>query len=220
MEHFPSRHTRRDAVRLLGLAALMLPAALRPRAVDAILGWCRNDPTITIDGQTADIFLSSYEEMNQLATGPAHVVVTVPTGVPTALISADAGFGGHGYHVRFVHSKKLTSSDQILEVQINVHAPARQGLDGPLPVRVEFIPRGAGRLVPGSAEGWASEWVTLLANTPAPPTLPLPPESTDTTTPIAGNQQDKKKGNKTRARRARARRKRVDLRHVRGERKS
>ena len=208
MDRFSYRYTRRDAVRLFGLAALVLPAALRPRAVDAILGWCRRDPTITIDGQIADIFLLSYDEMDLLARGPSQVVVTVPTGVPTQLIATDPGFGGHGYHVRFRQSDNLTNTDRILEVQIEVFAPAQDRPDGPLPVRVEFTPRGTGRLIPGWAEGLANKWVTLHANTPAPPPLPLPPELVDTTTPTGEDQKGKKKGKQGKGKKGKGKKKR------------
>ena len=161
MDRSPRGRTRRDAVRLLGLAALALPAALVPRAAAATHGWCRTDPIVRIDGQTADILLSSHLEMRLLATGPAEVVVAVPTGVSARLVATDPGFGGNGYDVRFEESGRLDDDEQVLEVRIKVYAPALDGLHGALPVRVDFTPRGDGRLVPGRAIGLANEWVTL-----------------------------------------------------------
>ena len=163
MDRLDRRRTRRDAVRLLGLAALALPVALRPRAAGAIHGWCRIDPIVQIDGQTADAFLSSHDEMRQLATGPAKLVFTVPTGVPAKLIATDPGFNRKGYDVRFAESDKLRNAAGALEVRVEVYAPALDGPDGPLPVRVDFVPRGNGRLAPGQAEGRANEWVRLTA---------------------------------------------------------
>jgi hypothetical protein len=161
MEAPACRRTRRDAVRLLGLSALAVPTALAPRPARAIHGWCKTDPIVQIDGQTADIYLSSHLEMKQLASGPAEVVVTVPTGVPVRLVATDPGFGGLGYDVRFAESGGLTDNGHVLEVRVKVYAPALDGLHGVLPVRVDFTPRGTGRLVPGEAEGVANEWVTL-----------------------------------------------------------
>jgi hypothetical protein len=154
---------------LLGLSAVAVTAALVPRAAAATHGWCRTDPIVRIGGQTADILLSSHLEMRQLATGPARVVVTVPTGVPARLIATDPGFGGNGYDVRFEESGRLDDDGQVLEVLIDVYAPALDGAHGALPVRVTFTPRGDGRLVPGQALGLANEWVTLRspAGTPS-----------------------------------------------------
>jgi hypothetical protein len=156
-----SRQTRRDAMRLLGLAALTLPAALRPRAADATRGWCRFDPVVMIDGQFADIFISSYLEMQLLATGPTQVVVTVPPGVRARLVATDLGFGGHGYDVSFAESRKLADTKRVLEVQIKVLTPAEDSSEGPLPLKVDFAPVGDGRLAPGSAEGLANTWVIV-----------------------------------------------------------
>ena len=169
MERSPRGRTRRDAARLLGLAPVALAAALPPRGAAAAKQWCKTDPIVRIDGQTADILLSSHLEMRQLATGPARVVVTVPAGVPARLIATDPGFGGNGYDVRFEESGRLDDDGQVLEVLINVYAPALDGRHGVLPVRVTFTPRGDGRLVPGQALGLANEWVTLRspAGTPS-----------------------------------------------------
>lgn len=153
--------TRRDALRLLGLAAAAVPLALRPGGVRATHGWCQTDPIVTIAGQTVDIALSSFEEMLELATGPARVVITVPKGVPTQLISTDEGFAGHGYRVRFRKSRQLANTPQVLEVQIRVFAPALDPPSGPLPLRITLTPLDSGRLVADEAEGLANTWVTL-----------------------------------------------------------
>ena len=161
MDRLDRRRTRRDAVRLLGLTALALPVALLPRAAGATHSWCRTDPIVRIDGQTADVLLSSHDEMRELATGPAKIVVTAPSGVPAKLVATDLGFGGWGYDVRFVESDRLRNGADALEVLVEVYAPARDGEDGPLPIKVDFTPRGDGRLAPGQAEGWANKWVRL-----------------------------------------------------------
>ena len=83
MDGFTCCHTRRAAVRLLSVCALAAPAALRSGAARAIKGWCRRDPIVKIGDVTAHVVLSSYAEMNELATGPSQLVITVPKGVPT-----------------------------------------------------------------------------------------------------------------------------------------
>ena len=62
---------------------LAAPAALRSGAARAIKGWCRRDPIVKIGDVTAHIVLSSYAEMDELATGASQLVITVPEGVPT-----------------------------------------------------------------------------------------------------------------------------------------
>lgn len=145
---------------MLGLAAIALPTAMRPVGAVATHGWCQTDPIVEIAGQTVDISLSSYEEMLELATGPAKIIVTVPAGVRTRLVSTDPGFG-HGYRMQFKRSRRLANTKQMLEVRIQVNTPARKAPEGHLPLRVSFTPLDAGRLVAGAAEGWANKWVML-----------------------------------------------------------
>ena len=149
--------TRRDAARLLGLAPVALAAALPPRGAGASKQWCKVDPVVKIDGEVADIVLSSYEEMEEAATGPAQVVVTVPPGVETVLRSTDRGFGGHGYDVRFERFEDLKDTGGALRLRVAVYAPAT---DGSVPVRLDFVPRrDGGRLQAVTAEGAANAWV-------------------------------------------------------------
>ena len=141
---------------LLGLVAVLF-ASIVPDA-GAISLWCRVDPIVQIDGQTAAVLVSSYEEMKLLAAGPTKVRVTVPPGVDTRLVATDRGFGGWGYEVSFAESAALKDRGDVLEVRIEVYAPA---LDAALPVRVAFTPRGGGRLLAGTAEGTANAWVSV-----------------------------------------------------------
>jgi hypothetical protein len=158
MDQLVRRHTRREAARRIAVAALALPVALGRRNVGAVIGWCRNDPVIQIDGQTVDVFISSYVDMKTSATGPTQLVVTVPAGIAAALRATDRGFGGHGYDVRFAKSDALSATRSALQVKIEVFAPAS---DSSLPVKVDFVPRGSGRLTSGSATGTANAWFTL-----------------------------------------------------------
>ena len=150
-----------DAARWLALSPLALAAALTARGASASKQWCRVDPVVRIDGEVADIVLSSYEEMEEAATGPARVVVTVPRGIEVEQLSEDEGFGGHGYDVSFEKFDDLKGTEDALRVAVRVYAPAT---DGSLPVRVDFEPRRkGGRLGAGSAEGTANGWVRLVA---------------------------------------------------------
>ena len=131
---FTCCHTRRAAVRLLSVCALAAPAALRSGAARAIKGWCRRDPIVKIGDVTAHVVLSSYAEMNELATGASQLVITVPKGVPTRFVACDPGFGHFGYDVRFVESRDFIANDRSIEVQVEAHAPAANPPEGPLPL--------------------------------------------------------------------------------------
>ncbi len=144
----------RRAVPLLGLVVFVLAAS----GAGATYEWCKTDPIVRIDGQIADIVLLSHRQMHSAATGPARLVVTVPTGVAAELVATDRGFGGHGYDVRFAESADLRNAAGTLQVRVEAYAPAS---DDALPLRVKFAPRGTGRLSPGSAEGTANAWVVL-----------------------------------------------------------
>jgi hypothetical protein len=157
-------HTRRAAVRLLAVGALMAPAALQSGAARAIKGWCRRDPIVKIGDVTAHIVLSSHDEMNELATGASQLVITVPKGVPTRFVACDPGFGHLGYDVRFVESRDLIADYGSIEVQLEAHTPAANPPDGPLPLLVTFTALGRGRPASDQAEGQANEWVLLRAN--------------------------------------------------------
>jgi hypothetical protein len=158
MALFPASPTpRRTAI----LPALLLAACallLAMPGASAGRSWCMNDPVVKIDGHVADVFVSSYVEMDAAATGPTQIVVTVPTGVSTELLAVDNGFGGHGYAVSFATSSRLKATATGIQVQVEVYAPAT---DGSLPVKVQFTPRSTGPLKAASATGLANAWVTL-----------------------------------------------------------
>jgi hypothetical protein len=157
-------HTRRSAVRLLSVCALVAPAALRSEAARAIRGWCRRDPIVKIGDVTAHVVLSSYTEMNEQATGASQLVITVPEGVPTRLVACDPGFGHFGYDVRFVESRDLIANDRSVEVQVKAFAPAGNLPEGPLPLLVNFTALGRGRPRSNQAVGQANKWLLLRTN--------------------------------------------------------
>src|SRR5215213_1186248 len=157
-------HTRRAAIRLLSSCAVAAPAALRSGAARAIKGWCRRDPIVKIGDVTAHVVLSSYAEMDELATGASQLVITVPEGVPTRFVACDPGFGHLGYDVRFVESRDLIADDRSIEVQVEAHAPAANPSEGPLPLLLAFTALGRGRPASNQAEGQANEWLLLRAN--------------------------------------------------------
>jgi hypothetical protein len=122
--------------------------------------------------------------MDELATGPAQIVVTVPAGIPTRFVASDPGFGHLGYDVRFAESRELLANDHFVEAQVEVYTPAADPPDGPLPLYVTFTPRGGGSPVSNEAQGLSNQWVSLrstlsVRDFAAPPS----PDESDHTTP-------------------------------------
>ncbi len=154
------RMSRRAFAAVLGGAGAALVGGIPARASRR---WCAVDPVVIIDGQAADIFLSSYVEMHLSTTGPAEIVVTIPKGSMGTVVLSDAGFGLQGYAISFVNSPALTRKGDHTPVRVAVKVPAR---DGSLPVRVTFAPRTTDSSVSDilfgtSAEGLANRWVKL-----------------------------------------------------------
>jgi hypothetical protein len=143
--------------------ALILTVLLGVTAQGAAAGrgWCRADPVIMVDGQLADVFISSDFGMLASATGPIQMVVEIPNGSKGSLILNDFGYG-YGYQVSFVHASDLVRGRHT-QVRISAYAPAD---DSSLPVSVTFAPRSLGLgLLPVlfgmRADGTANSWVSL-----------------------------------------------------------
>jgi hypothetical protein len=148
---------RRGALKFFAGGALALvPAAVRSEPAAAGRTWCRLDPVVKIDGKTADIWLSSYQELNQAATGPTKIVISMPTGIQGSVLATDRGFGGLGYDIRFETTSTLSSSGSI-KVKIAVYTPSSNST---LPLKVEFTPRSSG-LASGSASGYVNQTIIV-----------------------------------------------------------
>lgn len=154
----PARCHRRSILPTLALAALAVALSVQSAAAGRV--WCRTDPVVVIDGVLVDIWISSTTDAFLVATGPTRIDVTVPVGTSTATIISDVGFG-HGYDIRFLESRALRRTANLLQVWVAVYVPAS---DRTLPIRVDFAPRIVGILAPASAEGTANSWVRLRSS--------------------------------------------------------
>jgi hypothetical protein len=143
----------RSAV-LLGVLALLF--ALAPTNAGAVIGWCAGDPVVKVSGRVVNIMLSSYDTLNETTTGPAEVVVTIPSTATAQLLETDSGFGGYGYTVSFVKSDSLKMSDGLLPIVISVFVPSSE----PLPVQVDLV-TDSSRIAQASTLGATGEWITL-----------------------------------------------------------
>lgn len=151
------RWTRRLGILLPVLLVFGMLSTIAAPSAFAARAWCKTDPIVLIDGELADILVSSSLLAPLKVTGPTQIVVTVPEGVSTLLVLADLGFG-RGQVVTFQQSPELKVTDAGIQVQIAVFVPSR---DNKLPVAVEFAPRLLGLLAPERAEGFANRWVYL-----------------------------------------------------------
>lgn len=144
------RFTLAMILALLAIIVLIVPAS-------AGRLWCSSDPIFMIDGQQVSVWVSSYGEMTSSATGPVKVILTVPSDVEARLLATDRGFG-YGYDVEIVYSGNLVATSASLPTQVEVFAPAT---NNDLPVKVDLVARGKGRVVSGTAQGMVNEWVVL-----------------------------------------------------------
>ncbi len=153
------RLVRRRLLRLLVAAPALLPALPRREAA-AGRGWCRVDPVVRIDGQTAHAYVAARvdtpSEARALAAGPIRLRLRVPPGIAADHLASDRGFGD-GYEVEIEAAAELAATEEAVPVEVLAYAP----MAGAVPIRVEFRPLGLGRLGPGEAEGTANAWVAV-----------------------------------------------------------
>ena len=64
---------------MIVLALLLFLGSATPEAM-AGRGWCSSDPVVLIDGQLADVYVTSDLAMLTSANGPIKLVVEVPDG--------------------------------------------------------------------------------------------------------------------------------------------
>jgi hypothetical protein len=139
---------------LILMSVLMIVSA---STANAGVGWCRSDPVIMVNGNTADMFVSAPADALLVVTGPTQIVVTTPPEVDAVLIVSTLGFG-RGENVEFEQSRSVKIRDEGIELQIRVFVPAT---DDQLPVVVEFSPRLTDILSPVTSEGTANEWISF-----------------------------------------------------------
>jgi hypothetical protein len=144
------------------MAVLILTISAGASHADAARGWCLADPVIIVDGQLADVFVSSDPAMLLRASGPIEMVITIPTGSKGAVILTDLGFL-RGYKISFRQSSSLKKTTSHTQVKVSVYAP---NTGTRLPVKVTFAPRtlssGLKAILFGqSASGYSNSWVTL-----------------------------------------------------------
>jgi hypothetical protein len=155
---------RRQLFRLAsaGVASAAAVSLLGGREASAGRAWCRTDPVVMIDGQLADVFVSSDLKMLTQATGPVKMRIYVPEGSQGLVVLTDVGFA-RGYDIDFIETSELTRRKGKTPVVVKVYAPAK---DSSLPVSVNYAPRALGSslkdiLFGMTADGNANEWITL-----------------------------------------------------------
>jgi hypothetical protein len=131
----------------IGLLALLLSVA----PANAGWMWCAKDPVVRLNGTSVQILVAVPQELQTAVTGPIQVVVSVPVGVATALVSTDAGFNDFGETVRFVTDPNLPKLGNLFIAQVRVTLPTATGAP-PLPTMLTITPEnGAARSVTGTS---------------------------------------------------------------------
>lgn len=143
------------------IVSLAMVVAVSPGQSQAARGWCLADPVVLIDGQLADIFVSSDLSMLTSANGPIKLEITIPTGSKGIVVLRDLGFL-RGYSITWKYSSSLSHSRSHTQVLVRVYAPSRKAL----PVTVTFAPRSLSSgllaiLIGQSASGQSNSWVSL-----------------------------------------------------------
>jgi hypothetical protein len=147
------------------LLAALVAVTVGVQPADAARGYCRVDPVIMVDGQLADVFVTSTIEMLTSATGPISMEIVIPVGSRGSVWLTDVGFL-RGYNIVFKQSSALKRTATHTQVRVRVYAPAK---NSSLPVTVTFAPRTLSSslrevLFGSSASGYANAWVTLTTS--------------------------------------------------------
>jgi hypothetical protein len=139
-----------------GAALAAIPVLAVAGKAEAGRVWCRLDPTFSIDGHVANVYVSGLIDRVYDVTGPTELVFTVPAGVSSQLLSSDNGFG-RGYTVTHAVSSKLRNRSDRIEIEVSVRVPASQSDQ---PVLVEFVPDGSVQS-PDHQDGKTNQWITV-----------------------------------------------------------
>jgi hypothetical protein len=126
------------------------------RGADASRGWCRMDPVLLIDGWPAQVFVAVRLDDLPKVSGATEIAVTTPASIGALHLASTVDFG-YGEVVTTAQSALLAVTAQGIEVRVGIHVPATDAV----PVRVSFVPRGAGPPRSASAEGTANAWFEL-----------------------------------------------------------
>jgi hypothetical protein len=132
MDQPRSFYTRRQVVRLLGGAALILPVAMRFDAAEAARGWCRCDPDVYLEGTFVQIAVAVPDDYLSLVGGPTKLWFNLPSQVDRQFAWADAGFNGYGYDVGFSKAYQPDTPCAKFSVNLTIKVPIVNGTKVPL----------------------------------------------------------------------------------------
>jgi hypothetical protein len=132
MDQSRNCYTRRQVVRLLGGAALVLPVALRFDAADAARGWCRMDPDVYLEGTFVQVRVAVPDEYLPLVCGPTKLWFNLPSQVDRQFAWADAGFNNYGYDVGFSKAFQPNKRCAKFSVNLTIKVPIVDGTKVPI----------------------------------------------------------------------------------------
>jgi len=159
MDHVPPRLNRRDALRIIGLSALVAPLALRASrdVASAASAWCYRDPIFSIDGKVGHVYLAVPNDLEISSRSACQVVIYHPPGAVTEMIWIDPVGFGSGITASFKSADHLvrTSAGNQVEVGAKVKLIGES-----IPAMVLFAP-APGKRVTESALGVSNAWIVL-----------------------------------------------------------
>jgi hypothetical protein len=151
---------RRRVLKIAGGAALALLVPARP--VAAGRQWCRVDPVFrfTDAGDPLRTVTTNVNVLTEVgaevdSTGPIELVVTVPEGIETELLSQDEGLG-HGYDIAVESDTRGGRSRRHVKIAVAARVPAT----GRHRIRLEFVPDSIVEDA-DAAQGWTNDWIVV-----------------------------------------------------------
>lgn len=124
----------RRSVQIVGLLTLLL--VVSATSTGAAFYWCKTDPVVDIGGKRAHIYVYAADGILTSVTAPTEVIISVPKGVSTDLISTDDGFG-LGWQVAFKESRSLNVTKRGIQVEVELIVPSSEEL----PAKAEITDR-------------------------------------------------------------------------------
>jgi hypothetical protein len=139
---------------LTALAALLLLLGSAAMPVSAGKGWCRSDPTVSVNGVSLQFWISIPLDNQADVVGPIAIVFLAPRASNATLVASDPGFNGYGESIQLVGNGTRIAPDGSFPVGISVSVPMRG--NQVVPMEVEVIPAsGDSVVVDGDATGVA-----------------------------------------------------------------
>jgi hypothetical protein len=146
--------------RLVCTVALALLATLASvRGGEAISGWCRTDPVITLDGRVASIWVTTEVFPDWAPGTTATIVVQIPVDVTPSVVFIDPNHGFQTFSISFLANPAMKKRENSIDVRIMVMTviPRAQGTGA----GVEWAMNAAGDPIAAATYGTVGSLLVL-----------------------------------------------------------